>query len=299
MSTYDFETVDVFTTQRFGGNPLAVFPDARGLTDERMQALAAELNLSETTFVFPPRDPANTARMRIFNRTAEMAFAGHPSIGTAYVLVRRGLVLDHRMRLEVPAGIVDVEVHLNEDGDPTGGTIEVPQPLTILGEASVADVAACLRLDPSDVRIAVHPPVFATVGNPYVIAELEPAALARCEPDLAAFRRALSQSGDSQERFSLHVYVRDGENVRARMFAPLAGTWEDPATGSANAPLGALLLMLDGGDRLRVEIVQGVEMGRPSLLIVEARRAADGIRSTVSGSCVPVLSGSFREGGAL
>ena len=88
MQIYRFETVDVFTTRRFGGNPLAVFPDARGLSDAQMQALAAELNLSETTFVLPPVNPANAARVRIFNRTAEMAFAGHPSIGTAFVLAR-------------------------------------------------------------------------------------------------------------------------------------------------------------------------------------------------------------------
>ena len=115
MQTYRFETVDVFTTRRFGGNPLAVFPDARGLSDVRMQALAAELNLSETTFVLPPVDPANAARVRIFNRTAEMAFAGHPSIGTAFVLAGMSLVPPPVLRLELPAGLVPVEIE-REDG---------------------------------------------------------------------------------------------------------------------------------------------------------------------------------------
>ena len=86
MPAYAFQTVDVFTDRRFGGNPLAVFPDAQGISDEEMQALAAEFNLSETTFVLPPSDPANSARVRIFNRTAEMPFAGHPNVGTGYVL---------------------------------------------------------------------------------------------------------------------------------------------------------------------------------------------------------------------
>src|ERR1700729_2992497 len=104
MPTFPFVTVDVFTNQRFGGNPLAVFPDARGLSDADMQSLAAEFNLSETTFVLPPKDPAHTARMRIFNRTAEMPFAGHPSVGTGYVLATQGRDTDGKLTLEVPAG---------------------------------------------------------------------------------------------------------------------------------------------------------------------------------------------------
>jgi trans-2,3-dihydro-3-hydroxyanthranilate isomerase len=293
MATYEFETVDVFTDRRFGGNPLAVFPDATGMDDPLMQSLAAELNLSETTFVLPPRDPANTRRVRIFNRTAEMSFAGHPMLGTAYVLARRGLTSDRPMALEVLAGLVKAEVVLDARRLPCGGAVEAPQPLALGGEVPVADVAACLGLQAGDVLTASHRPVVGSMGNSYVFAELAPGALARCEPDVAAFRRARAARGGSESRFSLHVYSRDAGRIRARMFAPLAGTWEDPATGSANAPLAALLLSLDGGDRLRVEVEQGVEMGRPSLLTVEARRTEDGIRAILSGSCVPVFVGSF------
>ena len=298
MRIYDFETVDVFTTDRFGGNPLAVFPDAQGLDAGRMQSLAAELNLSETTFVLPPADASGTARVRIFNRTAEMAFAGHPCIGTAFVLARRGLVAGPRMAFEVPAGLVGVEVHVDGSGAPQGATIEVPQPLSVGADVPIAHVAACLGLAAAEIRTVAHPPVVATMGNPYVVVEVEPDALARCEPDRAAFRDALAARGGTGDRFSLHAYVRDGDRVRARMFAPLAGTWEDPATGSANAPLAALLLSLDGGERLRIEVAQGVEMGRPSRLVVEAWVAADGIRASVSGSCVAVLAGTFAEGSA-
>src|ERR1044071_528123 len=107
MPTFSFVTVDVFTNSRFGGNPLAVFPDASGLTDTDMQSLAAEFNLSETTFVLPPADPANTARVRIFNRRAEMAFAGHPNVGTGWVLARQGRAKDGRLRFEEIAGLVE------------------------------------------------------------------------------------------------------------------------------------------------------------------------------------------------
>src|SRR5580700_3390068 len=131
MPAYPFVTVDAFTNHRFGGNPLAVFPDARGLSDADMQSLAAEFNLSETTFVLPPKDPAHTARMRIFNRTAEMPFAGHPSVGTGYVLAIQGRDTDGKLTLEVPAGLVEVKITRNGDGAPSGGVIAAPRPLTL------------------------------------------------------------------------------------------------------------------------------------------------------------------------
>src|SRR6267154_3171789 len=125
MRTYGFVTVDVFTDRRFGGNPLAVFPDASGLSDGEMQSLAAEFNLSETTFVVPPEDPANTARVRIFNRTSEMAFAGHPNVGTGWVLAGLGRARDGVLRFEEKAGLVEVHV----DGTSVV-TIAAPQPLS-------------------------------------------------------------------------------------------------------------------------------------------------------------------------
>lgn len=292
MRTFEFETVDVFTDEKFGGNPLAVFAQASGLSDRQMQLLAAEFNLSETAFVLPPRDPLNTARVRIFNRTAEMAFAGHPSIGTAFVLARHGRAPDGRLTLEVPAGIVPVTIQRDGEGSPIGGRIEAPQPLAIGENISAEIVAQCIGISVADVVTTTHEPIIASVGTPYVIAKLKAGALRRCEPNIAAFRSASAAYPAMEGRFSLHVYVRQDEILRARMFAPLAGTWEDPATGSANAPLVGLLLSLSSRVQLRLEVHQGVEMGRASLLFVEARRSAGEIRATVAGGCVPVFRGS-------
>jgi trans-2,3-dihydro-3-hydroxyanthranilate isomerase len=272
MRTYPFVTVDVFTDRRFGGNPLAVFPDARGLSDAEMQALAAEFNLSETTFVLPPEDHANSARVRIFCRTYEMAFAGHPNVGTAYVLAREGRDRGGVLRFEELAGLVEVQVDRDGTGAVTGATIAAPQPLSFGPELQAEDVAACAGIAPADVLAAAHPPILVSVGN-------------------GAFRRVHAASPALGNRLALHLYARDGQRLRARMFSPMSGTVEDPATGSANAPLGAFLLSLTQAAALSIEVVQGVEMGRPSLLRVTARRGPDGIRATVGGSCVPVLRG--------
>jgi trans-2,3-dihydro-3-hydroxyanthranilate isomerase len=285
---YRFVTLDVFTDRRFGGNPLAVFPDAQGISDAEMQALAAEFNLSETTFVLPPADPANTARVRIFNRTAEMPFAGHPNVGTGYVLaeMRGGDVL----RFEEIAGLVEVQVQ-RAAGAVTGTTIAAPQPLSLGAELPPDAIAVCAGIAPAEVVTERHVPVVASVGNPFVIAEVTPAALRRALPDLAAFRTAAGERPALLGRFALYLYTRDGQSVRARMFAPLSGTIEDAATGSAATPLAALLLKLDGGESGAWDIQQGVEMGRPSLLRTTARRTPDGIRATVGGGCVRVLEG--------
>lgn len=127
----EFRTVDVFTTRRFEGNPLAVFPDASALTAAQMQALAAEMNLSETTFVLPPRDPGHTARIRIFTPRTEVPFAGHPNVGTAYVLARLGRAGGETLSFEEPAGDVAVRLVRNQAGEVVGATVRAPQPLEI------------------------------------------------------------------------------------------------------------------------------------------------------------------------
>lgn len=292
MRSYPFVTVDVFTATRFGGNPLAVFPDATGMSDAEMQSLAAEFNLSETTFVLPPEDPAHTARVRIFTRTREMPFAGHPNVGTAYVLAQQGRDKGGKLLFEELAGLVEIDVERDASGAPVGATIAAPQPLSLGAELPVETVAACASLQPADILVAAHKPVGASLGNPFVIAEVAPSALARATPDFPSFRQALEQTAGLNGRLGLYLYAHDGPGrLQARMFAPLGGTIEDPATGSAAGPLGALLLSLTSEPELRVDIHQGVVMGRPSLLRVVARRAADGIRATIAGQCVPVLRG--------
>jgi trans-2,3-dihydro-3-hydroxyanthranilate isomerase len=287
---YAYETVDVFTTQRFGGNPLAVVLNAEGLSTAEMQSLAAEFNYSETTFVLPPADPANTARVRIFHRTAEMPFAGHPNVGTAFVLASRGIGGDV-LRFEEMAGLVEIEIARDADGRVTGATVQAPQPLTLGDEIPADEVARCVGLAPEDVVVSTHPPVVASVGVHFVIAEVTGAALTRAAPKLDEFQRVLDARSEFANRFSLHLYARGEGHLRARMFAPVAGTVEDPATGSANAALVPLLLSRSDAAEMEHEIVQGVEMGRPSRLHVRAWGTDAGIRSSVRGSCVHVARG--------
>ncbi len=290
MPKYLFETVDVFTSQRFGGNPLAVFPQASGLSDLDMQRLAAEFNLSETTFVLPPERSENTARVRIFNRTHEMPFAGHPLVGTAFVLAGRGAGIDDRLTFEVPAGLVDIRLN-RQEGEVGGATIEAPQPLALGPLVPAQEVAESVGLPLSAIVASRHPPTLASVGNTYVIAEVSAEGLDQALPDISAFRRIRDSHPGLQGRYSLYLYARSEPAISARMFAPIVGTWEDPATGSAATPLAALLLSLSGRDRDSFEIHQGVKMGRPSRLDAVAWRTAGGIRASVGGSCVPVLSG--------
>jgi trans-2,3-dihydro-3-hydroxyanthranilate isomerase len=290
MRKFAFETVDVFTKTRFGGNQLAVFTDARGLTDAEMQSLAAEMNYSETTFVLPPDDPANTARVRIFTRTHEMPFAGHPNVGTAFVLARHGRDRDGLLRFEEIAGLVEVRVAHDGD-DVTGATIAAPQPLSTGIALPPEAIAACAGLDVADIVVTNHAPLRASVGVFFVLAEVRLEALARAVPDLAQFRSVRDATPGLEGRFSLFLYARDGDAIRARMFAPISGTWEDPATGSASATVAALLLSLSGEESGSWTLTQGVEMGRPSLLNLKAWRTAEGVRASVGGSCVPVFRG--------
>lgn len=292
--SYAFETVDVFTDQMFGGNQLAVFTDATGLSDAEMQSLAAEMNLSETSFIFPPADPGHSASVRIFHRTGEMPFAGHPALGSGVVLARSGQFHGDTLLLEVPAGVVRVTIDRDATGAPRGGVIAAPQPLSMGDMLPVALVAECAGLDFDDIVTATHAPIVASVGAAYVIAEVCTAALSSAAPNLNAFRAAVSEREHFAGRMSLHLYARNAQEIRARMFAPLAGTWEDPATGSANAALAALLLSRTEADHATFQIVQGVEMGRPSALTAGALRGPDGIRATVGGRCVPVASGVVR-----
>ena len=291
MPSHAFVTLDVFTEQRFGGNPLAVFPDASELSDTDMQALAREFNLSETSFVLPPEDPAHTARVRIFNTSHEMAFAGHPNVGTGTVLAGLGRDREGLLLFEEPAGLVEIRVERNSQGGVRQAIVAAPQPLRVSGELPAEIVAACAVVQPTQIRLGAHPPVLASTGNPLVLAEVEPDALSRAAPDLPAFRSAVGERPELGGRFGLYLYTRDGPRIRARLFSPLDGTWEDAATGSAATTLAALLLSLGRDERAKLEIHQGSELGRPSQLHARAWRLNTEIRASVGGACVPVLRG--------
>ena len=287
---------------QFGGNPLAVLPDARGLTDAQMQAIARDFNLSETTFVLPPDNPQNHARVRIFTPAHEMPFAGHPNVGTGFVLARAMDNPPEHLVFEEIAGLVRVHILRGPDKQINGARISAPQALSIGDAVSTETVAACASLTPADFLTNAHDPLKASVGTEFVIAEVASLeALARATPDIAAFRAAGaaagSSAGGSKLRFALLLYVRrdgDATRLRARMFAPLGGVLEDPATGSACAALAALLTSMAVGANvdLHYEIEQGVEMGRPSLLIASGRKTQEGpVEATVAGSCVPAARG--------
>jgi trans-2,3-dihydro-3-hydroxyanthranilate isomerase len=299
MAVYEFVTVDVFTERRFGGNPLAVFPDARGLTAEQMQELAAEFNLSETTFVLPPENPQHHAQVRIFTTRSELPFAGHPNVGTGYVLARRMEHPPEHLVFEELAGLVRVHLLRDANGAIGGARISAPRALSIDIGIPEEVVAACAGLQTNDIATNAHTPLVASVGIPFVIAEVASVeALSRATPDLAAFRSAAAQFPSLAMHFALHLYARrdgDATRLRARMFAPLGGTLEDPATGSANAALAALLTSLAPGENvdLTYDISQGTEMSRPSQITATARKTAEGpVLATVAGSCVPVMQGT-------
>jgi trans-2,3-dihydro-3-hydroxyanthranilate isomerase len=294
MTDFPFVTVDVFTDQAFGGNPLAVFTDGRGLSDAEMLSLTREFNLSETTFILPPENPAHSARIRIFCPAGEMNFAGHPLVGTGFVMAqdRPG---ESELHFEVPAGLVAVRIDRNAAGRVSQAVISAPQALSIRDSLASEAIAASASLAANDLIRDRHEPLVASVGMPFIVAETSLTALQRAQPDLVAFRQAAAASGMNND-FSLLLYVRHQGKIRVRMFAPLSGIFEDPATGSANAALAALLLSLTKDSKGVYEVIQGVEMGRPSLLHLTANRGADGIRATVGGGCVPMLRGHYTNG---
>ena len=304
MTAIDYVTVDVFTGTRFGGNPLAVVPDARGLSKDQMQRIAAEFNYSESTFVLPPETPDHTARVRIFTRVDEIPFAGHPNVGTGYVLGQQkevfGTVPGASMRFEETAGSVDIAL-VRDNGAVVGARIDAPRPLEVGASMDPAALARCVSLPTDAIATDRHPPTLASVGLPFFMAETDSDSLERAGPDLGAFRSAAERFGLAQldGRFSVFLYARTGtgiERVRARMFAPMSGTWEDPATGSASAALGAYLAQLEPEADLEAEIdiAQGVEMGRPSAISVTARKEGGRVaRVTIEGRCVTVMRGTI------
>ena len=288
---FKYLTVDVFTDKAFAGNPLAVFPDARGLSRKQMQQLAREFNYSESTFVFPPKDRKHTARVRIFTPRDEIPFAGHPNVGTAFVLAGSSPTL----LFEEGAGIVPVELLRDRRGRVTGAMLTAPQPLSVGDRIPAETVASCLGLEPGGIVTTRHEPVVASVGLPFVIAEAARDALARIRPDTQAFQRAAERHPTRSLRFSIFVYARETETrMRARMFAPLSGVPEDPATGSANCALVGLLAQLSPEPEmtLKLDVWQGVEMGRPSRLIDVAEKHGGVVtRIRVGGRCALAFKG--------
>ena len=297
---YRFVFCDVFTDRLFGGNPLAVLPDARGLSSRRMQQIAREFNFSESTFVLPA-EAGHTRRVRIFTPTKEIPFAGHPNVGTAFVLAATGELGDPGDSFEVTfeenAGLVPVAIS-KRDGGAIVCELTAPEPLTLGEPLPVAEVAAALSLRPQDVETRAHPPRTASVGLPFVMAQLvDRGALERARSHVGALEALAARGVIPDVLFYVRCEKgRDEFDVRARMFAPLDGVPEDPATGSANTALAALLASLDPkpDGELRYRIAQGVEMGRPSVLEVSAeKRDGEVVEARVAGTSVLVSEGEI------
>jgi len=283
----DYEVVDVFTTTAFAGNPLAVVLGADDLPTAALQALAAEFALSETAFPMAADVEGADYRLRIFTPTTELPFAGHPSVGAAWVLRRLGRIGTGRVVQSCGAGLLPLSV--GEDAvTVTGGPPDVGTPL------DPAPWLAATGLTAEDLAGEVRD---ASCGLAFTVLPVRPEALARVRPDVPALRRAVRAEGPYG---GLSVVARVGEGWRCRVFAFAAGVAEDPATGSAALALGAHLVVTgalpDGGP---YELVQGVELGRPSLLrgTVEVEHGRP-VRATVTGSVVPVAAGRIRVPGA-
>jgi trans-2,3-dihydro-3-hydroxyanthranilate isomerase len=294
---YRYYICDVFTDARFGGNQLAVLPQATGLADRQMQQIAREFNFSESTFVFPA-EKGHTRRVRIFTPATEVPFAGHPNIGTAFALATEGAFGEVdgliTVTFEENAGLVPVTIRRHN-----GGTLwcelSAPNPLTLGKTVPAPTLAAAVSLAAEDIVTGTHRPQVASVGLPFLFAELrDRAALARARIDMRGVD-TLVGAGISPDIF-LYTRSDDEFDLRARMFAPLDGVPEDPATGSANCALAGLLAhyksTADGSFHWR--IAQGVEMGRPSVLEARSEKRAGTVVTTwVGGFCVLVSEGSM------
>ena len=275
MATFRFVIADVFTDVPFAGNQLAVFTDAREIPEDRLQPLAREIDFSETVFVYPAAGEGH-ARMRIFTPTLELPFAGHPVLGTAFVL-GGPLQLDE-LRLETGAGVVPVRLERDGSRIVFGWMLQPPVAAEEFERSD--ELLALLGVEQSGLPVELYPQ-----GPGHVYVELDsPDAVAALRPNIDALLD-LSPYGTA-------CFARDGERWKARVFVPAHGVGEDPATGSAAGPL-ALHLARHGrigfGDE--IEIRQGVEIGRPSMLYAVARSPEE---VEVGGSAVVVARGEFR-----
>jgi trans-2,3-dihydro-3-hydroxyanthranilate isomerase len=302
---YRYAILDVFTDRPFAGNALAVLPEAAGLDDTAMQAIAAEFNLSETVFVFPPANPLHSAAVRIFTPRMELPFAGHPTVGTAVFLV------SERMKDKGP-GRHEAVVVLEEKVGPvrcgvfvTGGRsghamFDLPRkPESVSASLDREAIAAALGLTPSEIGFENHKPSAFSAGSPYVFVPVRDLdAMARATPRGEAFTATLG--GVSH---AMYLYCREtrvaSRQFHARCFAPDSGIPEDPATGGAAAAFVGVIHRFDeptaGSHHYAIE--QGIEMGRPGLIQVEIDIAAGAIAAArVGGDAVIVAEGSLDVG---
>jgi len=297
-----FCTVDVFTEHRFGGNPLAVFVDAPELPDELMQSIAREFNLSETVFIVKPRDSRAKRRLRIFTTSRELPFAGHPTIGAAQVLVEQGLAgVTGDMGsflFEEGVGLVPINVQRQPDGKWFVQLTTASLPQEGPPAPPVGELAKWLNVSEPDILQERDCAQFYSCGVPFLFVPVRNrSVLERVSVDPAIGRKIRAAAGSAEVFVFCYDPEREGSSIRARMFADGLGITEDPATGSAAAALAGYLARRAGKDEgtLRWTIEQGFEMGRPSLIYLEADMAEGAIAAVrVGGTAVRVTDGTLR-----
>lgn len=271
---------DVFTDTPFGGNQLAIVPDAGALTTAQMQTIAREFNFSETSFVLPPEDPTHTARVRYFTPMRELPFAGHPTVGTAVMLADQGGPEDGEdMVLELGVGPLMCQA---KDG---AASFRTEHPLEVKAHPAAELVCNAIGCEIGNLR---GEPVLASLGGDFVYVQIDNRdTLSKLCPNSDAMREGAALYPGNHD-FAVYPYVIEGKEAHARMFAPLDGIPEDPATGSAAAPLAALMCREFGRD-IALTIHQGVDMGRPSRIEL----TADPKGVTVAGKAVKVMEGNL------
>jgi len=297
-----FFTADVFTDRAFGGNQLAVFPDARAIDPGLMQAIAREFNFSETTFVLPPDNPAHTARVRIFTPGRELPFAGHPTVGTAHVLATNGVVKltgdTTRIVFEELAGPVPVTIRAKNGAVEFCQLTAARKPQADQNVPSREKIASALSLPVDALKAGAWSPEIVSCGTPFLFVPLrDRAAVAAARAKLDVWDEVFAGCATSEVFLFAMDGERPGSHVRARMFAPGIGIAEDPATGSAAAALAGYLAMRSeqAEGTLRWVVEQGFEMGRPSILETEADKSGGAVTATrVGGSTVLMTEGTFR-----
>ena len=302
---HSFHTLDVFTDTIFGGNPLAVLTDADGLSTEQMQRITKEFNLSETVFVLPPEDASHTRRLRIFTPGRELPFAGHPTVGTAFLLAAAGMIPltegETHIVLEEGVGPVPVTIRVR-DGVPVSTQLTAAQAPEFRNDTpGVKEIAELLSLDVADVATGTFEAELVSCGVPFLLTPLASRdAVRRAKLDRPAWERTLS-NGWAREVFlfdtsAIAASAASGAAIRARMFAPGMGIGEDPATGAAGACLAAYLAKhTRDGAALSWIVEQGFEMGRPSVLALSAEKSGGEIGAIrVAGRSVLVSEGKIR-----
>ena len=302
----DYHTLDVFTDRVFGGNPLAVVPDADGLRTETMQQIARELNLSETVFLGTPSETGATRRARIFTPGAEVPFAGHPTLGAAFFLVASGAVAasDDGVEIVLEEGVGPVRVDVRcRGGRPVWARlVAAVRPTEERADFSQTELSRMIGVGANDLGADLPgvpgrlEPAFASAGLPFLIvpvADVAVAARARLDP--ATWERLLPEGAPSRLVYVVAPGPESGPDLRVRMFGPSVGVPEDPATGSAAAALGGYLGSRAGEGDHRWTLEQGIEMGRPSHLEVEVSVRVGHVTSVAVGGSAVLVAGATMD----